>query len=319
MIKTLKHYNYLIKYFIYNIINIFLNNGSRKMKDYPNTILFVCDGSRNHGGIADRLKGILTTYYFAKKNNSLFFILWNSPFDLNIYLHPNSFDWRLKKKYKYCDNNNLSLILEMSKQDWKNKIKNFLFSRCLKNNNNFIVYTNLFNKKIPYSSLFFELFKPSKYLYKSINYHEQKIGGKYYSYTFRFGNTFNDFKDIVGIPLKYNQKIILLNKCINILKEFLNDQPIDYKALVTSDSIFFLQNIKNIDNRLYVIDDPIKHPEFNKNDNINREIWLKSFLDFYLIMKAEKVFQLKSKEMYKSGFPELAALIGEKSYCLYLF
>lgn len=315
MLKLNKYYCSLIKYYIYNIINI-----DKHHQNLHKKIIFVCDGTRNHGGIADRLKGILTTYYFSKQNKIRFYILWKCPFHLSSYLLPNLYDWRInEKKFDHIYRRDFPIILEMSKHKWKNKIKLYLLKKILKKDISYIIYTNLYNQKLPYNILFFELFRPSMFLHRKITFHEKEIGTKYYSYTFRFGNTFNDFKDIVGIPLEPHKKINLLNKCINILKEFIGKQPPDYKALITSDSFFFLKNIKNIDPRIYIVDEIIKHPEFNKNENVKKEIWSKSFLDFYMIMRAEKIYQFKSKEMYNSGFPELAAIIGQKPYLLYRF
>ena len=50
-----------------------------------------------------------------------------------------------------------------------------------------------------------------------------------------------------------------------------------------------------------------------------KEIWRKSFLDQNLIMKAEKVYLLKTEGVYKSGFPEFASLIGNCEYVYHEF
>lgn len=51
------------------------------------------NGKRVSGGLADRLKGLLFTYFVSKLTDRKFFVEWDDPFPLiNIY-KPKSFDW----------------------------------------------------------------------------------------------------------------------------------------------------------------------------------------------------------------------------------
>ncbi|MCH5172277.1 MAG: hypothetical protein J1F31_05580 [Erysipelotrichales bacterium] len=321
------YYKLFIYFFLFKIklkdwtpsdkkFNFFLKRGIIKDRK----IIFVCDGSKNHGGLADRLRGLLTIYFYSKKNVIPFFIYWDSPFKLESFIWPNTFDWRINRIKDYKNHNiSFPVIIDSNIEGWKNLIKKSFLLRAMKTNKNLLVYSNLVNKKIPFKTLFNELFQCSDDLKSELNFHIKKIGSQYCSYTFRFGNLFNDFKDIVGKPLEEREKMLLLEKNINELKSLLKKLPKNFKAVVTSDSYFFLKKIENLDSRIYFVDKEIKHPEYNKNEEINTEIWTKSFLDFYLIMNAEKVYQVKSQEMYQSGFPELASLISMKPYVLHSF
>ena len=42
------------------------------------------------------------------------------------------------------------------------------------------------------------------------------------------------------------------------------------------------------------------------DDNLTK---LKPFLDFYLLSEAQKIYSVRNKDMYPSGFPEYAAKI----------
>ena len=86
--------------------------------------------------------------------------------------------------------------------------------------------------------------------------------------------------------------------------------PDNYKVLVTADSSRFLSEAQKLE-RVYVIPGKIFHPHYVAE---GKNPFLKSFIDFYMLMEAEKVHLLKTGPMYKSGFPEFAALLGNKPF-----
>lgn len=79
------------------------------------------------------------------------------------------------------------------------------------------------------------------------------------------------------------------------------------KALVMSDSNIFVDSVKK-DLNVYVIPGRILHVD-NQNPDNDFEI-MKPFIDFYLISEAQKVFSIKNKDMYPSGFPQYAAKVN---------
>lgn len=274
----------------------------------------MCDGYKGHGGLSDRMRGLLTTYYEAKTRKIPFFIYWTDPFELSDFLVPNGVcDWRIDAKEIFYDyERSFPLIMDISSTHGKNIIKEKIFKHCLRDKRDILVYSNMMYVKKGLPQLYNELFKPSDYLQENIEEHIRKIGTPYWSYTFRFGNFLGDFKDIVGYPLVESEKKRLVDKNISELKRLLRELPSGYKALVTSDSLFFLEQVQAADDRIYVIKKELRHVDFSKSEK--KEIWLKSFLDQNLIMKAEKVFLLRTEGMYPSSFPAFAALIGEKEF-----
>lgn len=59
------------------------------------TIIYMADGKMLHGGLSDRLCGIISTYDYCIKNGIGFKIHFNSPYNLTDYLLPNRYDWTI--------------------------------------------------------------------------------------------------------------------------------------------------------------------------------------------------------------------------------
>ena len=57
---------------------------------------------------------------------------------------------------------------------------------------------------------------------------------------------------------------------------------------------------------VYPIMGASSHPD-TKGNGLTEKEYLKSFVDFYMLAGAEKIFAPATDEMYKSGFPETAA------------
>ena len=101
-----------------------------------------------------------------------------------------------------------------------------------------------------------------------------------------------------------------MKKCIDRLLKFINNIPIDYRILVTSDSSILGDEATKI-RRVYVTSGKIYHPQHEAKEE---NAFIKSFIDLYLLMDAEKVYLLRTGLMYRSGFPRFAALLGKKPF-----
>lgn len=308
-----KSYNKLIKNYQFE----------RKHKFNENINIFVCNGEIEHGGLTDRLQGILTTFYISKILKRPFKIYWDSPFKLNKYLECNKYNWEITNKkniYKGTNSKPLIFFLYPRKYNLRNILGYGILSYLLsKRNNCYHVYTNYKFPKCKFSHLFNELFIPSQYLKVEIERHLFAIGNKYWSISFRYRCLLNDFKESSGVVLNSQQKEILIAKNIEELKVFLKKLPNDYKCLITSDSISFLKRVKDIDPRIYIINGKMSHLDYNNELLEKDDPWIKLFLDYYLIMNAERVYLFKTGNMYRSRFSEIAALIGKKKFIYHEF
>ena len=79
--------------------------------------------------------------------------------------------------------------------------------------------------------------------------------------------------------------------------------------LVTADSTKFLQAAKSLP-FVYIIKGEIGHINFVYSDEVN----MKTFLDFFMIANAKKVYLAKSEGMYNSDFARRASMVYDKPF-----
>ena len=277
-------------------------------------VMFMCDGKMLHGGLTDRIRGILSTYQITKRHDLPFYINWTTPFELAKFLLPNKVDWTINPQDIIYDANSFPAIMFKlsSEHRFMNKYNEVVFKNFFKNHKiQTHVYTNLDFANKDYSRLYDELFKPSDYLKSNIESHLSNLGENYVSFSFRFTGLLGDFKDLVGNKLSEDEICNLINRNSEELSKFLKVIPTDYRILITSDSTRFLESIKKLDNRIYIVPGNISHIDRQyQNESDMNDVWLKTFLDQYLIMKAKKVYLFKTGDMYASGFSRFAAQIG---------
>ena len=102
----------MLRQYLVRIIDVFLREPQmiliyyiknqkrcREAKDSRTPInIFMVDGKVGHGGMFDRLKGLISVYAISKVHNIPFRIYFNYPFVLQKYLEPNKYDWTIDKK-----------------------------------------------------------------------------------------------------------------------------------------------------------------------------------------------------------------------------
>ena len=167
-------------------------------------VVFMCDGKMIHGGLTDRIRGILSTYQVAKRHHLPFKINWITPFELTEFLLPNKIDWTINPQEIRYDNNSFPAI--MFKLPIERRFENFYNEIVFKNffrnpKNQTHVYTNLDFARKNFAYLYNELFKPSDYLLSSLDPHLSNLGENYISFSFRYTGLLGDFKDLIGNKL----------------------------------------------------------------------------------------------------------------------
>ena len=278
-------------------------------------VLLMVDGyAGGQGGLTDRLRGALSIYSLCKMKDWNFKLFFDFPFKLEDYLLPNNYNWIINKNDVSRNILNVKVIcfyiMNILFECWLDKK---IVAREIEKSSylQYHIYTNAFFNKNKYPILFKELFIPTEELQREIDLNKSIINSKYISITFRFQQLLGDFNEAsecLTLPFEEQKKII--QKCIDKLRSFISQVPIEYKILITSDSITFLKHVKNMF-RVYVVDGKIYHPHYFAEGN---KPFMKSFVDLYMIMGAEKVYLFKTGLMYKSGFPEFAALLGNKKF-----
>lgn len=277
----------------------------------PILIISCIDGRTTTAGFADRIRGMISCYAYAKAINVPFRIEHIVPFDLFEYLVPNNYDWQLKtgeKSYNLLYSN--PIVLDQYTVDYRS-MRLFRLNKGRQHH----IFTNAsyikeinekYNKDYKFNELYQELFKPSLALEKKIN--DQKIKkGEYISISFRFMQLMGDFKDIYGDILSEEEKNDLVNRSLSIVKSLHEKEQ--KTILVTSDSQTFIDAVSKL-YYVYVIPGKIGHIGWTEGD----EVYEKVLLDFYMISQATHVYMAHSGKMYRSNFAKTAAKTTNAPY-----
>lgn len=258
----------------------------------------------NGSGLADRLRGMISVYAYAKVTHKRFFIEHETPFKLSDYLEPNVYNWRDEQSEI---THNIFYAMPIVFTD--HATGDFLFEKKHKkqehiytNVNILNVLNNKYKTSFTYHDLYQELFKPSERLKQASMKYIDKINEGYISVSFRFLQLMGDFKDGIGEVLPPKEQMVLLEKCKSFLISLKNKHTDIKNILVTSDSQKLIEYISDID-FVFTIEGKIGHIQFIHSD----DVILKTFLDFYMISQAKKVYMAYSGQMYKSKFSQSAA------------
>lgn len=284
------------------------------------TVIFMANGFCNHAGLCDRFKGMTTLYGWCKENKIDFRIYHVHPFNLDDYIIPNLYDWQISNEHISYNKKQVSVNHCMLNQLVKKQIQSgeisslehkWFINRLFKTNKKQLhFYTNMYPESDQLFGIYFrELFKPSLRVEKEIKNHLKHIGQEYISVSFRFMQLLGDFKDCDGRILLDNQQELLIHKSTNILYNIKEQNPDVERMLVTSDSMKFLQAARQLP-FVYIIKGEIGHINFIHSDEVN----MKTFLDFYMIANAKKIYLAKSGEMYNSDFARRASMIYNKPF-----
>ncbi|MBQ7471813.1 MAG: hypothetical protein IJS97_05230 [Prevotella sp.] len=276
-------------------------------------IICMLDGKRKHGGMADRLRGIVSTYYIAKQLGYDFRINFVHPFPLIDYLVPNKVDWRISQE-ELCYNSEDAEPMFCGSQathveTWFQKT--WIRKRCLKAHKQLHVYTNAHILRLgnQFRNCFNELFRPSDALQKALDEQLALIGSEYDAMTFRFQQLLGDFiEESHFLILSPEEAQKLMERCVEQIEKLHDKLKEKRRFLVTSDSVRFLKYASERLDYVYVVSGSLAHMDWT--ENIPFESNLKSFLDFYLISKAQRAFLFQTGKMYNSGFPRRAAQMG---------
>jgi len=286
------------------------------------SVVFTCNGWIWHGGLADRLKGIVAVYDWCKRNGRQFRINFCEPFRLQDYLLPNKAEW-LPGCIVYNKESSIPKVCLMEPRTChKREIaehQNELFESWMNEHlsdtsKQLHIYTNMERTEVDFGMRFNELFRPVPRLQSLINEHLANIGGKYISISFRFTTLLGDFTDCTGAPLSPEERTELIERCMEAIKTISRQAPAHDKILVTADSETFLSIAKEMGN-VYVIPGKVGHIDYDHGDDVN----MKTFLDFFLISKAEKVYLARTGGMYRSAFAKTAAMVNDRQFEMYEF
>ena len=274
-------------------------------------IICMYDGRMDHGGIADRLRGVVSSYYVCKQMGYDFRIFFNHPFRLDDYLVPAEVDWRIAKEdlcynpddaeAMFCGSNG-TLVEPFFQKLWFRK-------RFRDARKQLHVYTNalLLPRSKRYGELFRELFRPSERLEKALQQYGEPLKGGYITVSLRFIGLLDDFTERDGKHISAEKQQLLMARCVAQIQK-IHDRHPEKKVLLTSDSTRFLRHAAGQLPFVYYIPGDVVHIDYQ--DETSDEINIKLFVDMFLISRADEAFLLQADKMYNSGFPRRAAQIS---------
>ncbi|MCL2328488.1 MAG: hypothetical protein FWC39_08250 [Bacteroidetes bacterium] len=274
------------------------------------TLIFFTEKGKWHGGFTDRMKGIVSLFHFCVCSHIPFKIQYSYPFELSVFLQPNEYDWTVKKQeisyhrrealYMYLIG---TAVAKRLKKIAKIPPKHIhAFANC-----DIVQQLNAdFATQNTWGELFNKLFKPTELLQKEIDKHVKIINGNYICAVFRFQNLLGDFMEYDYKPVSNEEQNLLIEKCTKALVE-LQEEENCKKILITSDSVQFLTAVAHLE---HIFAFPEKVVHIDCVDNEQNSVYMKSFLDFYLLSKGEKIFSIGTQEMYPSEFPLYAAKVA---------
>lgn len=245
-------------------------------------IIFECTG-RPAGGLADRFKGLISTYALAKKLNREFIINWTYPFKLNTVLEPNTYNWlpkpiegKTQENYFMIDNENFNIHLPNIKNLTDDSFPEDLVKiRC---NINFLKHLNI---KESFGELFEELFKTK---FNLLTQKEKTVG-----ISARFGGTQSnwpdhDFDRTITFDYVYEKL------CEKLGKNFSN------QLFVCSDSNDFLDFLKEKKVNFITTEGYAEHIDY---PGCTQTGYLKAFEDFFNLRECNPIYTIKG-EMAKT-------------------
>lgn len=278
-------------------------------------VVVMLDGAIHHGGLTDRIRGILTVYRECRRLNIPFYIYWDNPFNLTDYLIPAAFDWRISKEEisRSRKNSRAVVIDDMTDRESLRRLRVVLKRRPAQLH----LYTNADSARGNYHDLFNELFRPSPILEKAVKKHKDILGPDYVSFTGRFLTLLGDFDDWFELVLSEDEREKLIKKVKDEIRNLIALQPENYRFFITTDSIRFLSSVKDMDSRIHVVDGDIRHIDLNRDEN--EDVWLKTFVDQMLLMGSKRLYRMRTSHMYASGFARFAAEVGKCEFIDHVF
>lgn len=279
-------------------------------------VVAVHNGWTESGGWADRLRGMVSTYLLCKELHRTFKILFTHPFPIELFLQPNTYDWRMDEAdATFSIPSSCPICLEVgSESRWQAKKQREWMKRHLETSRDkqTHVYTNAtFAYYEDFQQGFHELFKPSERLQNAIDRELAILGNTYVSASARFVGALGDFEDTVDVGiLPEDKRELLINACMEQLERIHQTHP-QATLLVNSDSTTFLQRAQRLP-YTYILPGTIIHLDTKSPKSTVDGLYgtyEKTFLDFYMIAHATSIYRIQGRWMRASGFPYAASRV----------
>lgn len=290
----------------------YYNPREKRAENDPSWVIYMADGKMLHGGLSDRLCGLVSTYCYCMEHQLDFKVYFCSPYDLDYFLLPHKYNWRVKTQDISYNSNDAAPVYISNRMNNEEQRK-IADKKLRKRYKQLHVYTNMRYFKGNFKALFDELFTMSDVLKNAVDVHLKELPANYIAITFRFQQLLGDFSE-GNFPVLQTEaeKEKLINKCLKCIEKLYEEHKEVSKILVTSDSKIFLE-IANKFKYVYVIVGDIVHIDFLK-EKADMNVHLKSFVDLFVLSHASEIYLANFRPLWASSFPKTAAFISNTVY-----
>lgn len=281
------------------------------------TVVFMADGYRHHGGLADRLRGIVATYQYCRRHSLAFRINFTSPFNLEQYLEPAAYDWRLRPGELTFNSAQCRPVYLMTTCDFyparelryqRRQLHRALSKPFVQAHVNTVYYC----ADPEFATLFNELFRPAPEVRSRLDSLRQGITGPYITISTRFLELLGDFTEPKQErqPLSADARQALMDSCVAQIEAIHSRNPLP--VVLTSDSVGFLQYAASRLPYCRFLPGEVAHIDAAGGHQGDAD--LKTFVDFYAVKEAANSYLLVGPQMYSSNFSRRAAQAGGHSF-----
>jgi hypothetical protein len=240
-------------------------------------IIFNCT-ARPAGGLADRLKGLVSTYALSKKLNREFIVNWTFPQKLNTVLEPNKYNWLprpiqgfTQKDYFLIDNDSFNqhkhLFSPVSEMNFPEDLV------TIRTNINFLPLLNMTES---FADLFEELFKP-KFTIPSLQ--------EYVGFSARFGGTQSNWAD------SDFDRVVTYDYAFESLQEQMSKNK-NKKLFICTDSSAFLEFLKDKGVDFLTTEGYAEHID---HEGCTEQGFKKVFEDFFILRQCDPILTIKGE------------------------
>lgn len=281
------------------------------------TVVFMADGYRHHGGLADRLRGIVATYQYCREHGLAFRINFTSPFSLERYLEPAVYDWRLREGELTFNARQCLPVYLMTTCDFysgrelryqRRGLHRALSRPFVQAHVNTVYYCGDNN----FAELFAELFRPAPQVASCLDGLLGGLDGDYLSVSTRFLELLGDFKEPKQerLPLGKQERVELMDRCVAEIERIHEREQLP--VVLTSDSSTFLAYAAERLPFCRYLPGEVAHIDGREGHDGDAD--LKTFVDFFAVKQARKSYLVVGPRMYRSNFSRRAAMAGEHDF-----
>ena len=281
----------------------------QKGEGYP--VVMRVDGTTFHGGLADRWKGIVSLYALSKVLHRDFRIYYTYPFQLTEFQVPNLYDWRISDS-QISRNLFNTKMLRLAGDPTLMRVQSLPERKQIHayaNRDWLDIINRTYGTSFRWGELFNQLFKPSEALQQALAEYGEYTSKPYIAVAFRMQNLLGDYPEYEYEPASPERQKEIIATCLSFLDNLHEKEKMP--VLVTSDSIRMSQEAGRLP---FVFSTKGEAAHADTVSNRSKEVYMKSFVDFYMLAGAEKIYAPATSEMYRSDFPRYAALVSDKEF-----